>query len=232
MVTRTIERLAERLRADPEGADAGMTLVEVMIASLITVTFALLLSMSMIGFMRAASNSRVLGDASRDALVVFSDIDKQVRFADAINFPNVYNSAQPNAARYVEFRVPKESSPLNPAVPVCYQWRFDPVTRLIQTRQWVEGATPSGFTTRLALAVDKKTADYPFKMVSADTLSQKAMQTLEIYVVAGNNDLGAVTEIRTSFVARNSSIISPTNDNTPDGINNGGSVCDPVHNRP
>ena len=234
----SVARLRALAARAARSGDEGMTLVEVMLASILTLLCSGILVASLIPFMTLATSSRVHSTSTSEALIVFARIDQEVRFADAINIQGLGASGGASASRYVEWRTPAESSPTH--VTLCTQWRFDPTTRMIQERQWNEGATPtSTWTTRLTLAIDKPNEVdgfghkiYPFSMTSASTSENRPLQSLQIWVVAGDEDLNATTEIKTQFVARNSTIVAPTNDNDNNGSSDGTPVCDPTHNRP
>lgn len=221
-VRRLARRLGERRAAGP---DAGMTLVEVVIAMLLTVIAVAIMIPSLVPFMQVISSSRVHSTSTSDAQIVFERIDSEVRFAEAINQQGygVSAFADGQKARYVEWLTPAESSPTGRAL--CTQWRYVPATRTIEERQWNLGSTPPvAFTQRLELALDQPGAadawgrpTYPFAMASASQAGAQPLQSLTLWVYAGESESDATTQIRTRFVARNSAITAVTNDNASTG---------------
>ena len=232
-------RIADRLGTE---TDAGMTLVEVLVAMILTVIVIAVMIPSMLPYMKLVNSSKVRSTSTSDAQIVFERIDSEVRFASAINQQGYGATAIANPdddsvaaqkARYVEWLTPAESSPTGKAL--CTQWRFVPATNSIEERQWnLESTPPPTFTQRLELAIDQPPVDasggvpaqnedafgrpvYPFAMGSASQTTSQPLQSLTLWVYAGRSDDEATTQIKTRFVARNSSILAVTNDNNASG---------------
>jgi prepilin-type N-terminal cleavage/methylation domain-containing protein len=198
--------------------EAGLTLVELMISMLVFSIFLTILLSSILGVTKAATQAQVIARAASGTLSVFQNFDREIRYADAINYPG----AGTGGARYVEFRIPAVSSGTNA---ICKQWRFDPGTGLLQSRQWFDVAPFSipVWATRLSVVFDDGGSTYPFA-VSAAQRSGSAMQQLTLTLDAGNaNQRGAA--ISSNFVARNSSIASASNDNVIYAGASGARVC-------
>lgn len=206
----------EHVRAREEG---GLTLVELLVSMLVFSIFITILLSSILGITKASTQAQVISRAASGALIVFQNFDREIRYADSINYPGT----GVNGSRYVEFRIPKSSSVDN-STTWCNQWRFDPRTGLLQSRKWVDGTVPTTmWTTRLAVVFDAGGATYPFA-VSAASDSGSAMQQLTLSVDAGNaTQRGAA--ISTNFVARNSSIASDSNANVISRGTSGARVC-------
>ncbi len=223
MLLRKLRRWMPASSADR--GEGGFTLVEMIIAMMLTLLVSAIFLATLVPFMESGAVSLTLGNASRDVLVVFQKIDGEVRFADAINPAGTGASG----ARYIEWHTPAVSSP--DGHELCTQWRFDPSTRYIEEREWDVGSTPGGFNVELTLAVSQSDPYYPWRMINATSLlnaapidqyvTPGAMQQLEIHIIAGNAGIDGTSEIRTSFVGRNSSILSQTNDNNGDGLPDG-----------
>jgi len=221
-------RLADRLGGGP---DAGMTLMEVVIAMILTVIAVAIMVPSLLPFMQVISSARVHSTSTSDAEIVFERIDSEVRFAEAINQQGYGTTAfgDGKKARYVEWLTPAESSPTGKAL--CTQWRFVPATNRIEERQWnLDSTPPTTFTQRLELAIDQPPVDatkanedasgrptYPFAMRSASQSGAQPMQSLTLWVYAGTSASNATTQIKTRFAARNSAITAVTNDNQGTG---------------
>ncbi|MBO9627486.1 MAG: hypothetical protein J7484_14085 [Microbacterium sp.] len=215
-----------------------MTMVEVLVAMLLTGIVLAIMIPAMLPYIKYANSSKVRSTSTSDAQIVFERIDSEVRFASTINQQGYGAStiANPNdasviaeKARYIEWLTPAESSPTGKAF--CTQWRFVPATNAIEERQWnLDSIPPTTFTQRLELAIDQKpdatlnqNVDawdrpiYPFAMSSASASGRQPLQSLTLWVYAGQSESAATTQIKTKFVARNSEILSITNDNADTG---------------
>lgn len=194
-----------RLHSDRHDAQAGVTLVELMITMFVFAIFLGIVLSSLIGLTKASTQAQTVARSSTGVLDVFQKFDRAIRYADVINPPGSTGNG-----RYVEFRVPGAA----PGVAAtCVQWRYVPSTNVIQSRQWKDGAASASipFNTRLRYVFDNG-ANYPFVLTPAG--SGSAMQKLTLTVEAGNaTQRGAL--ISTSFAARNSTVAS----------NSGGPVC-------
>ena len=212
-----------RKRALPDNntdypGNAGLTLVELMISLLVFSIFIAILLSSILGVTRASTQAQVIARAASGTLSVFQNFDREIRYADSVNYPGTGTGG----ARYVEFRIPAVSSATNA---ICRQWKFDPRTGLLQSRQWFDVAPFSNpaFVTRLSVVFDDGGSNYPFA-VSPAQISGSAMQQLTLTLDAGNaSQRGAA--ISSNFVARNSSIASDSNDNVIYAGASGARVC-------
>ncbi len=198
--------MAERVQN--EGTDDGFSLTELIIAMLIFSIFITILLSSILGITRASNKAQVVAQTSSGVLSVFQTMDRQIRYADAINF----QGAGPSGAQYVEFRTPAASSPSG--VAMCTQWRFVPSTQTIQSRTWTESATPgTAWITNLTNVVNDGGSNYPFQLIPASAaVGASLYQQLKLTVDAGNSPVSGAS-ISTTFVARNS-VASPSNAST------------------
>jgi prepilin-type N-terminal cleavage/methylation domain-containing protein len=187
--------------------DSGFSLVELLIAMMIFSIFLIILVSTLSGIQRASTKVSVVAQTSNGMLNVFSKFDRQVRYADSVNFPGVGASG----ARYVEFRVPAASSPSG--VTTCTQWKYDPVSMSLQSRTWPEAAnaTPTAWFTVLPNMASLAIATYPFELKPADSLFKN--QRL-ILTISGGQSATQGASASTTFVARNSLIGSPSNGQT------------------
>lgn len=197
--------------------DAGLTLVELLVSILVFAIFITILLSSILGITGASTQAQVISRAASGALIVFQNFDREIRYADSINYPGSSVSGR----RYVEFRTPAASS--NDNVTTCSQWRFSPSTGLLESRKWVDTTpfAPTRWTTRLSVVFDDG-ADYPFRVKAAGDGS--AMQQLTLSVDAGNAAMRG-SAIITNFVARNSGIGSDSNANVLSAGVSGVRVC-------
>ncbi|WP_159078208.1 PulJ/GspJ family protein [Salinibacterium hongtaonis] len=198
--------MARRAHEGLRSEQSGFTLIEMVVAVGIFAIFMSLFLSAVIGLTRGTTQAKLNAETSSEVLIVFRAMDRQVRYADAINFPGVGSSG----AKYVEFRTPSSSSVSG--LTMCTQWRFTPAKGTMESRQWqdIAGATPSPWSVKTASMIDTAGANYPFKMAPATTTGS-ARQQLVLTLNAGNPDANAVSEVSTTYVARNSSILSESN---------------------
>jgi hypothetical protein len=185
-----------RSRARREGADSGLTVVEFIVAMLI---FSAVIAVFMGGLVIMTRST-----ATTQA-VAFQRMDKQVRYASAINRPG----SGASGAVYVEFRTTAVEAGSSPT---CTQWRYVPADGVLQVRSWVDtgGAPPATWRT-LIDDVRNGVDEPPFGFVAAD--GTHLYQQLQVHLQVGPGER-AGAESRTTFVARNSSIDSSTNTDT------------------
>ncbi len=198
------ERARSRNEADD---DSGFSLVELLIAMMIFSIFLIILVSTLTGIQRASTKVSVVAQTSNGMLNVFSKFDRQVRYADSVNFPGLGASG----ARYVEFRVPAASSPNG--VTTCTQWKYDPVAKSLQSRTWPEAAnaTPTAWFTVLPNVGALPAATYPGDRNPSD--SRFKIQRL-VLTISGGQSATQGASASTTFVARNSSISSTSNGQT------------------
>jgi prepilin-type N-terminal cleavage/methylation domain-containing protein len=215
-----------RLLKARRSADQGFSLIELIVAMGIFTIFIAIFLTAVVSLARGTTQARVTAESSGGALIVFQNIDRQVRYADAINFPGEGISS---GARYIEFRTPASSMATN--VTTCTQWRYLPSKNRIESRRWDDtaGSTATPWATKLTTVIDKPGVGYPFTLVpaTASVTKQQLLLTLD----AGTAGTSGATSIATTFVARNSSKDSVSNVAGPDG-QSVTKVCDRMDFRP
>ena len=196
-----------RIARERANADAGFSLVELLIAMLVFAIFLTILLSSITGIVRASTKVSVVASTSNGLLNVFTKFDRQVRYADAVNFPGVGSTGY----MYVEFRVNKASSPNG--VTTCTQWRFNTTSSSLESRTWPEvaNATATPWITILSNVANDGGATYPFKLIPADSTFKN--QQLVLTVDGGVAPVKGAA-VSTTFVARNSLIGTTSNSQT------------------
>jgi prepilin-type N-terminal cleavage/methylation domain-containing protein len=190
--------------------EAGFSLIELMVAMAIFTVFIAIVLTSVVAISRSAVRTQLVGQSTNSTLVVFGILDRQVRYADSINFPGVGASGN----RYVEFRVPAAST-VSGLQAICYQWRFSVANSQLESRQWNEN-NPAGATSwspKLTDVADDGDPTHPFQMISANN-TDKPRQQLLVTLNPGANAQNAGASMSTTFIARNSSssvLTSPSN---------------------
>ncbi|THG30427.1 prepilin-type N-terminal cleavage/methylation domain-containing protein [Glaciibacter flavus] len=207
----------------PRMNERGFTLIEMMISVSIFAVFVAIFIASVVGLARGTTAARVTAESSSGVLTVFQNIDRQVRWSDAINRPGTGASG----STYVEFQLPASSSADNTTR--CVQYRYDPAQGIIASRIWVTGVTPlPSFSVKLTNVIPQATPNYPFTMIPAGA---SARQALYLDLNAGTVGISEV-HMTSTFMARNSTADSITNaDNNADGQSDR-PVCSPTVTRP
>lgn len=193
-------------------SEAGFTIIELVTAVVIFTVFTVMFLGAMVSLLQGTTRAQTTAESATGLLTVFQTLDRQVRYADAINKPGPGASG----AMYIEFRIPATSAPSGETT--CTQWRHDPDRSIIEVRQWpdLSGATPTPWRVQLT-NVRNEAGDYPFQMHAASNTGS-ARQQLEIRLSAGHVDeTKGGSEMETRFVARNSSTGSQSNAIAPDG---------------
>jgi len=196
------EREARRSRSD-----RGFTVIELMIAIAIFGIFITVVTSSVVSIMKASTKVQVTAKSTSGELAVFQRFDHQLRYSDSINWPGVGSGGD----MYIEFRTPASSTP-GGVNPLCTQWRYDLTSRSLQSRTWsdVTGATPPvTWETDLTNMPNDGGANYPFQLLPAANGSA-TMQELTLKLDTGNAAVAGAA-ISSTFVARNSGLISPSN---------------------
>jgi prepilin-type N-terminal cleavage/methylation domain-containing protein len=189
LITRALSRCTpKRLQAE-----AGFTLIELMISII-------LLAVVSTAFL-AATNSVYKGihkeqgianalDGNRRALQV---LDKQVRYASAINTPGVVAGAF-----YIEYLWTKTST-IAQDTPTCTQWKLTTDDKL-QYRSWKSGvpqASTLPFTTVDTSVINDPVSRPPFKLLpSSENGVSMQYQRLQVDLVAAR-DTGSVNTAST-----------------------------------
>ena len=193
--------------------DAGMTLVELLVAmGIFTLVIAIFMGgvvMMTRGTVRADVTS-ASGDSVRN---VFQRLERQVRYAESVNYPGT----GPSGATYVEFRTGAAVSSTGQAM--CTQWRWDPSSGDLQSRSWrdASGATVPPWSTVIGQVLADKLPEgsgprpYPFQVLQADAGKNQPRQRLVLRLRVGDDVADARVVSETTFVARNSTIASVSN---------------------
>ena len=212
--------------------DQGFSLLELIVALGV---FSLFIAMAISTFStigNAVVTARSRANSATSVLDVFQTMDRQVRYADAINFAGL----GPSGDSYIEFHV--AASATTAGIATCTQWRYVPangtvgVPGTIGFRHWNEGATPPAGWQIKATDVDGAASGiYPFSLTPA-TAGVSTLQQIVLTITAGNTLPGNTTLASVGFVARNSLPTPQSNfDSNGDG-NSDNPVCYPAGVRP
>lgn len=207
--------MAVRVMPRPSGEDAGLTLVELIVALGLFTLFLSILVGGIVGFTRATTDARIDAQTSSAVGAAMKRVDKSVRYANAVNYPVVVSGKT-----YVEWQTDAVSAPSG--VTTCTQLRYTAATGTIALRTWVAGAAASTGTWNVILSNIRgaATATYPFQVISAGANSN--YQGLVMSVVTGPAAAAGTTTSSTVY-AKNSSSNSTSNT-----VNGSGESQNPV----
>ena len=179
-----------------------------MVALVIFSVFLTIVISSVVAITRASTKVQTTARTTSSEMVAFQRLDRQVRYADSINFPG---TGSPSGYTYIEFRIPASSTVNN--VTLCTQWRYAPATGTISSRTWADSPTPtfSAWDTEMTNVFNDGTPGYPFALSPA--VGTGAHQTLTLTLDGGTTAVKG-TSISSVFIARNSSVESPSNAQT------------------
>lgn len=210
-----LPRLKDRLRRQDRD-DAGLTIVELVVAmSIFTIVLGIYFS-ALISMSHTTVRAQDSVDASDALRATFNTLDHQVRYATSINRPVKGGSG----SWYVEL----EATNLPDAQkPMCYQWRLNPTTNVLSTRTWREDGS-SVVTAWQGVSWDVKTGNVvsgvpvsPFEFVPVG--GSILRQSLTVHLRVDGLTSGQVADQKTTFIARNSSEKSKSNDDANnDGV--------------
>lgn len=198
-------------RPAPLRGDDGMTLVELLVAMGIFTVLVTVVMGGVVTMSRSTVRSEATATASEDLRNAFQRLDRQVRYAEAVNFPGTGSAGR----QYVEFRVGATVSATGKAT--CTQWRWDPTSGTLERRSWEDraGVTIPAFAAVVSNVQAPVAGDvdpYPFQLLKAT--NDNPRQRLAVRLRAGDPTFAHVVEQQTVFVARNSSTNSLTNSDT------------------
>lgn len=208
------------MKAQPR-RDEGVTLVELLVAMTIFTTLLAIIMVAVVGLTRSAVRSTSVADTGQDARRAFTLLDKQVRYADAVNFPGAAGGAH-----WVEFRTPPGTAV---TTTTCTQWRYRPAAGRLETRSWVEGATPPTMWSLVLVTASGTLQGQPFAMLKTDTIHP--LQRLTVDLTSRRQAGVGESVLKTTFVARNSSPASPGNIDANADLVSDIPVCSPSTNR-
>lgn len=199
------KKLTRRLR---KGDEAGMTLVELLVAmGVLTVLMAVSLA-AIVSMSRSTVRIQAVSDSTDELRILFQRLDKEVRYASTINAP-----VQSGDDYYVEYLV---EATAGDGASQCIQWRYVPAEKVIQRREWPLNTAE---TTQWVSVVSDVRNDLsiaeerPFTLIPIETVDGRvySRQQLEIFVDSGLGEAGSSEggQLDVSFTAQNSSKASP-----------------------
>jgi prepilin-type N-terminal cleavage/methylation domain-containing protein len=177
------------------GADAGFTLAEVVVSVAIMSVFLTVFTGGILQMFRMTNKSESAAIAQSQLTVVFQRLDKEIRYATAIDSPGT----GPNGTdQYVQYVV------VESGVSKCRQLQLTANAELLQIRSWTRGAlpaAPSAWTT-LASGVTSVPGTMPFMLDPAPAVNHQRLQ-IRLVARSGSGGSGTSVETRATWTALN-----------------------------
>ncbi len=214
-----IRHLRRRKRHE---SDAGFSLVELIVAMGI---FSVLLAVFGAAVVTMTKDTVAVQDdvnATAELQRAMNAFDRQLRYSSGVNRPVLVGGQ----TWYLEYLIDATAPGVQPT---CTQWRVSGTTDLLETRTWVNdtsGATvtPTAWTTVASRITNDPATQPPFVLLPADATYTK--QRLTVWLLSGRGSQD--TQLKSTFVARNTSISTSSNaDNDGNGVSDN-QVCTQV----
>lgn len=193
--------------------DEGFTLVEMIVAMGIFSIVLAVFGAGIVSMTHTTARVQATGETTNEARQAFNLLDKQVRYASALNAP-----ARVGDTWYVEFLT--DATGVTGAVEnpsQCHQWRLRSSTDTLELRSWDIGGAPTAWRAVAHYVVNDPVADVPFVFSPAGTNSTRQGLAVSLSLQRGEAPVG---ELTSNFVARNSSTSAVTNlDSDGNGVN-------------
>lgn len=188
-------------------SDRGVTLMELMVGMTIMTIFMAMFTGAVVMMYNSTSKTEAIGDTASQLSMVFSRLDKSVRYASAITFPNAVSA---DGNWYVKWQ-----GLASDGTQQCTELQFDTSDHQLKQRTWLITSNPPPSFTPIAsnvyVAADASTNPdhWPFRQVTAVGLNY---QLLGVYLVAETSGrAGPTTSISdVTFTAFNASLTAPT----------------------
>lgn len=206
-MSRIVRRPALRRPRTASGSqDHGYSLIELLVAMSL---FTVLLATFMQGVVLMTKNTvrtQSVGNSSDSLRKVFDSMDKQLRYASALNAP-----ARVGNSWYFEFTTTAKVDGVGGNT--CTGYKLDTDADTLSIRTWTDGATTLPTWRMLAnRIVNDPTTQPPFTFRAADDdfVKQRVAVFLKSQDVRGDG-----ADLRSTFVARNTGVAEETVTNDP-----------------
>jgi prepilin-type N-terminal cleavage/methylation domain-containing protein len=137
-----------------DAAADGFTIIELMVSIILLAVVSASFLAATNAIYSGVHKQQGVTDASDGNRKVLELLDKQVRYASAINAP----ATAADGNFYVDYLWTK-TVPGQVDVPTCSQWRLNPVSDILQWRSWTSGTIPS--PTPAWITIDKGVVNVP-----------------------------------------------------------------------
>ncbi len=175
-------------------ADAGLTMIEVVVAMSIMSVLMVMFTGSMLRMFRAANHTESVSAAQSQLNTAFLRLDKEIRYASAISTPGLVGTDP-----YVEYVT------TNSGAALCTELRLRVADRRLLRRSWAQGASPLVPSPWLPLA-SGVTGTAPFTRTAADATFPFQRLQLRLSALAGGGTTGVSRTTDVTFTALNTSL--------------------------
>ncbi|WP_158257173.1 PulJ/GspJ family protein [Kineococcus xinjiangensis] len=192
----------------PERRDGGFTVVELVVAmSIFTVILAIFMA-GVVSMTKSTVKAQNTSDESAQARKIFQTFDHQLRYADAVNWPN----QAADGYWYVDFRT---RATVAGAPSECVQFRLNTAERTLERRAWKVAPTVTAppWSTAASWVGLPPAGTAPFKLEVTSAEHQHQRLTVDLSVSRKSGQPG--TRLHSTFVARNTTPMTRTNDPAP-----------------
>ena len=183
--------------------DAGVTMIEVVVAMTVTAVFMAMFTGGVLLMFRSANRTQAVSTAQSDVNTAFLRLDTEIRYAAGISAPGIVSDDT-----YVEYVT------LNTGTPLCTELRLDVATRQLQRRTWIRGSSPLTPTSWLPMASNVSSAQ-PFTFTPPDDTF--TFQRLELDVTSDGGGTAATRQTDVTFTAMNTSLSTPSDNGCANG---------------
>ncbi len=182
--------------------DSGFTLIELIVAMGIFSIFLSVMTAAVGGMTNSLRKTQGIADSADQARRVFDRLDRQIRYADAVN-----RETKVGQNWYIEFRTFDSKG-----VKTCRQWRLVAAQHRLQERSWTGTPVPApAWTTVATGVVNAPATQRPFTFVPAGTTRVRQQVQLQLFLERGGKAAGKAAT-QTVLVARNTGVSTVTND--------------------
>jgi hypothetical protein len=132
-----VRSLARRLRPTKGFVAEGFTIVELLVSMILLAVVSTTFLAATNAIYKGIHKQQGITNAADGNRVAFETLDKQVRYASAINAPATASDGN----FYMEYMWSKSNGSIDTLT--CSQWRLNPTTDVLQWRSWTAGTTPN-----------------------------------------------------------------------------------------
>lgn len=186
--------MSRRVRRAPRG-DAGVSLLEVMVAMTLMMVFMAMFLSSIVQIFGAANRTEAVATAQGGANIAFARLDKELRYAAGISAPARVGGGD----WYVEYLT------INTGTPVCAELRLNTATAQLQRRSWLRDTGVPQTDDWRPLASDV-TSDTPFEFFAPDATNSFQRLRINLVVTVGLGANSGSTQTDVTFSALNTSL--------------------------
>ncbi len=179
-------------------SDAGMSLLEVVLATSILAICMAMFSSGILQIYRSVNKSESTSTAQSLLNSSFSRLEKEIRYASGISTPGPIGLDS-----YVEYLTTSSGTA------VCVELRLRVSTRQLQRRTWTQGASAATPRIWVPLAYNVSSAQ-PFTVLPADATFNFQRLRIQLTVSAGAGATTTSTQTDTTFTAQNTALGTPS----------------------